>query len=276
MAVKDEAREALLADNSVSETSDDEKVPSPSKGKKKVKTKSVEEGKGNNKGRKELLADNSSADEGSKISEKIKEKTAKDKEALLADADENSEEAKGRKELLAGNSSEDENESEKSSPQKNASQIKTDKDREALLADNSDIEVDNSNLIKTEQGKNEKGRKELLQDDSSNDSDNDDKENRGKKQVNGEVKRTKVKVSSKERMEEQTEASDEDESENNIGFVVLGEYNADTNEISKLDDDILVQLDGAGMLFFLTYVFLRCNIIWCPVVGIESLCIEEK
>ena len=30
---------------------------------------------------------------------------------------------------------------------------------------------------------------------------------------------------------------------------VLGEYNPSTNEINKLDDDILVQLDGAGKIF---------------------------
>ena len=153
------------------------------------------------------------------------------------------------------------------------------KGREALLADNSSSDGEEGDQSSLSVKENEKGRRALLADRSSDEEipseteikqknhnkikrkASEDKENLKSKGTTKKSSRDKVRSSEgvegkvngikdiKQAADVETENSDAGEDTGAVGFIVLGEYNEKTNEINKLDDDILVQLDGAGKQF---------------------------
>ena len=316
---KDKGRDALLADTSSNDEASGNEITSPGKEKNTITAREQlladdsDKERANipdrdKKGRRELLADDSSDNEEVEKISKVGESNSK--ESLLGEntsaegVKNNSRTPKkklsqrGRQELLADKSSDDEvsERLEGSSGTKNNKNRPTAgkscaKGREALLADNSSSEEEEKTTdtkLEASQCKDNKGRDALLADDSSegesksppklskekktrnrkrgkdlfaNGSSDDDKENfKADKQPNGYTKDSlkesdKVPIDDivggkhKKGKVEESENSDVNEEEGAMGFVILGEYNASTNEINKLDDDILVQLDGAGKIF---------------------------
>ena len=322
---KDKARDALLADMSSSnEGSGDEKASS-SKEKNTITARdalladdSDKEQANisdlNKKGRRELLADDSSDNENVEKSSQVGESNGR--EALLGEtlspegiknnkAPNKKLAPRGRQELLADRSSDDEvserlegssrtkkNQKGKGRTSPNAEKSGRAKDREALLADNSSGDEEEKTAdtkLEKSHCEDKKGRDALLADNSSDDeskippklskkkkihdknggkelfvngSSDDDKENLKAAKPSNECTKDSVKerdgeilkndiVSGKHKKGkvEDLGNSDVSEEEDVMGFVVLGQYNASTNEINKLDDDFLVQLDGAGKIF---------------------------
>ena len=312
---KDKGRDALLADTSSNDEASGNEIISPSKEKNTITAleqlladdsdkERVDIPDRDKKGRRELLADDSSDNEEVEKISKVGESNSKESlhgENTSAEGVQNNRTPKkklsqrGRQELLADKSSDDEvsERLEGSSGTKNNKNRPTAgksraKGREALLADNSSSEEEEKTTdakLETSQCKDNKGRDALLADDSesksppklskekktrnrnrgkdlfANGSSDDDKENfKADKQPNGYTKDSlkesdKVPIDDivggkyKKGKVEESDNSDVNEEEGGMGFVILGEYNASTNEINKLDDDILVQLDGAGKIF---------------------------
>ena len=269
---KDKARDLLLADMSSSDEGSDNEKASSGKGKNRIAREELladdsdkeranisgldKKGSKSQRGRQELLADKSSEDEVSErfegSSETKKNKNEMRSTSLTADKSACS---KGREALLADDSSSDED--EKTADTKvETSQCEDKKGRDALLADDSSEEGgENPSKLET---CDKNGSKDLF----ANGLSDDDKENlKTAKKLDG-----YTKDSPKESVDEvpkndivdgkhkkgkagEIESSEVNEEEGITGFVVLGEYNPSTDEINKLDDDILVQLDGAGKIF---------------------------